>query len=339
MKLQDLERGVQEGIRLLEKSPQISRRFFLELLGAGALEGCAGSLQGTPFDPRFYYTEGHGFERHLSNGDEGGTDYFTSDGKTLVTAMGEGRVRIVGTYKHPKALNEQWNIQIDHFGGKRTSLGVLTQSFVNPGDYVGRNTIIGTAGDVTVMPNRTMSKPHTHDEYHIARLFFDLMDKKDKKTQQIPGTSLLRADLELRGTKRYGLELWNGQDFFTKYEQKNSEIIGYLDTLIVKAGPRFLEELDRIKMNPLVDLDSNKVALFYIALRNNARWLTPEEKAKVAVLIKEYANLELPLTLPFVNPDLYFKYPGFYQKGSTAKTFEDFKRQYVAALQLVNGKI
>ncbi len=340
MKLHDLEIGVQEGIRLLEKSPQMSRRFFLELAGAGAV-GCAGSLQGTFLDPRFFYKEGGGFQRHLDNGDDGGKDWITSSGETLITSMGEGRVRVAELLHNPKRTsNDQYNIKIDHFGGRRTSLDHLTQIFVEPGDYVGRNTVIATAGEKTNYKGdkSKLGDSHIHVEEHIAKLFFDLQDKKDSKTQPIKGTLLLRRDVEARGTKGYGLDLWNGQDLFTPYEQKNREIIEYLDTLIVKAGPRFLEELDRIKMNPLVNLDSNKVALFYIALRNNARWLTPEEKAKVAVLIKEYANLELPLTLPFVNPDLYFKYPSFYQKGSTAKTFEDFKRQYLTSLQLIRGK-
>lgn len=326
------------------------RRQFLKyalVVGASITGVGARSLVASASESLYFDDEGWDFRNHIVNEGRPGRDWTTSQhSNTLIAAMAEGKVRMVReNYRKSEVY-----IEIQHFGGKETAYFHLTNNFVKEGDYVGRNSIIGTGG------KSSTGHPHIHIEYGMPKPIFDLLDSKEYEYPEEVGQKLkqIRLDPDAQGEGGYGLELWTGQrDLFSSYAIKNIEIMHYIDSLLPRAKPEFIRKLQN-KINkppkdinyPLPNPDAIKVLGFHGALTKyfkgeGARWVgkkyTKQERQKLTEYIKEFANLRQPLTLPFVNPNLY-NTPCIYHKGSTATTLEDFTKQYMAILQLIKKK-
>jgi len=309
------------------------------LMGGSTLAACAGPSGLTSPGSKFYFNDGPGFRAHVRGGNASGKDYFTNE-ETLFTAAAEGQVR-----KVVFNTSGNYNIGVKHFGGASTGYSQVLKPFVSVGDYVGRYSIIAKGGGIT--PTSTgFSPPHLHLTYYMNKLIFDLAERKEDFQDWGGDKNLVRLDPEAQGQGKYGLELWDGRDLYSRYAARNREIIDFLDYLIPKASWRFTSILEKRMLNkPDLLVDLEKVWIFHEALKRYERgvgggWLkrelTSSEFDKLVRFIGEYANLRQPLTLPFVNPALYKQIPGFYEQGNTTKSREDFEKHYKGKINLIN---
>ncbi len=346
MRIKDLERFVGDGARVAEANPDISRRQALGIGGlaavaASGLAGCA-TTQGSGLfgDPRFGFSDGPDFSTHLQNGQPGGKDWITSHGNTLVTSLGEGRVIAGGKYQ--AELNYQYWVEVDHFDKRVTRIFQLNSLDVKPGDYIGRNTILGKGGDVTVTRGRGVISPyHIHVDYLIEDDLLKLWGKDDLKGVPMQSKRhILRLDPEVFGSNGNKLELWNGEDFLTEYKAKSRRLVEEISTLMkgsdIELPPVF---------NPLYGTPSDRgdaeiaIAMYYHNQLNRSNTsVRPEVRAKANALIRELVSMYLPLTLPFVNREIYEKVPGFYQEGSNIRSYEQFVQRQNDARQLLMAK-
>lgn len=329
MNIKGLEALVNQFTEIIARDQGIPRRDFGKLMASGPLAaflaGCAtGTNSGGLFtDPRYYFLDGGGVGAHRRSGIMEGKDWYTGH-ETLVTAMAEGRVSIAERFIPRRSFDEQYRVRIQHFGGRWTEYWELTEKFVNPGDYCGKNTIIGKGGSHTRHSDGTTGKRHIHINHLIQKYIFDASDLRNSDVERPTDKPFVRADPEAGG-----LALWDGTDTYSRYAERNEYIAGAVRALTANM-PEDLRKVVDAMGNPSV----RRIIYLLQALDGDLPWLQSSDRDKVRSITREYVNLAQPLNLPFVNPELY-KMNGVYQQGSTARTEQEFKRQYPLTLSLI----
>lgn len=114
------------------------------------------------------FRRGADFAEHVRNGIEPGQDFLTDGKQALIVPMAEGTV--VQVLAHPlwNKLDPQFIAYIDHGGEKTTIYAHMKSVCVEPGDRVGRFSIIGTGGAVTLTPTGRWAPPHLHVGLYYA---------------------------------------------------------------------------------------------------------------------------------------------------------------------------
>lgn len=336
--MQDLEGMMSSAERMLKapmsrrEAGQLAAKILSYLVLSNVVKACAPlsrqdilSTQNiSPSDPRFYFEPGPSFADHVNNGKPPGVDWLTSSGQTLVTAMAEGKI----TWRDDERSDGKL-LGAAIFGGRGFVYGHLTEIFGNVGDYIGRYTIVGTAGERSLISSG-FSPPHIHADVYFYKPLLEIANLNEPMRPALKAKDRVKLDADRQGKNGSKLELWNGQDFYTEDAARTKKIVEYLDTLIPIAGKGLREKLERDSKDPAVYADAVKIINFYEAARKDRRWIR-EERDNVIARATEFVQNRQILTLPFVNPEL-FKIPDFYEIGSQARTLKDFERQYEAKM-------
>ena len=313
-----------------DSSMETRRNFLSKLLGLGAftastLSGCAMSLEDNVrrADSKYAFTYGPTFNQHLKSGQPGGgVDWLTSAGDTWIVPIAEGVVSFVKDHdKYP----DQRTVWIRHLAGRTSSILQLKKEYVKPGQYVGRNTVIGVGGSTTHRSGGGVSPYHIHVDYLIAKILFPFLKNKGNSGTWEggnPETVSLDSVQYLNGDG-----MWSGEDLFFEYETRERKIVDTLKPLVEKAPSRFRQGLDK----DALFYNSDIIHRLNISLQRNAPWLTEEDKLLIRSKIEEYANIVQPLTVPFLNPKLD-RIAGFYEVGSSTNRYSNFKNSYASRL-------